>query len=80
MAVIVDAVKRFQSERVVVYSYANYDDPSDSGVILVDRTNINSWELFPPGAFRPTAELPLIKAYGVFRATGEWPESVRHVS
>jgi hypothetical protein len=77
---MIDAVKRFQDERVVVYSYAHYDDPSDAGVILVDRTDVNSWEVFPRDAYRRTAELALMKAYGVFRETGEWPATVNYVS
>ncbi len=80
MAVTVDAVKRFEDERVVVNSYANLDDPSDAGVILVDRTDVDAWEIFPPGSFRRTAELPLLKAYGEFRTTGNWPDKVGHRS
>ena len=80
MAVIVDAVKRFEDERVVVYSYANFDDPTDAGVILIDRADVNAWEAFPPGSFRPTAELPLLKAHREFQSTGTWPEKVTHRS
>ncbi|MGV3713254.1 hypothetical protein [Pseudolysinimonas sp.] len=73
MAVIVDAKKRFESARIVACSYANYDDPADSGVFLVDLEDVDAWQVFPPDAFRRTAELPLLKAFREFQATGSRP-------
>ncbi len=80
MAVIVDAKKVFENTRIVVYSYFNYDHPDDAGVILIDLSNIDAWQVFPPHAFPRTAELALLKAYRENQSTGGWPEIVSHIS
>ena len=80
MAVVVDAVKRFQGDRLVVYSFANYTNPVDSGILLIDLRDVDRWQVFPPDASRLTAELPLLKALRELRTTGEWPEKISHIS
>ena len=80
MAVTIDAVKRFQDDRVVVYSFANYNKPADSGVLVIDVRDVDRWLVFPPDASRLTAERPLLKALAEQRATSSWPDKVSHIS
>jgi hypothetical protein len=81
VALIVYGTRQMVSQRVVVYSFSPTPRADDTeGVVLFDPADTNGFKIFPLDAPYKFGEAVLIKALSGFRTTGEWPDSVSHIS